>query len=257
MDGSHHAGLFAGYAAAMTGWFLLSRQFQWLRAGSTVHFEHPGRELAWVVPAIIGVLALGQAYSAGFRLPRTGVVGPLLEAFNHLVIFSPFVLLLWFRRHGPETAWIRTGHLPGRLAAGMVLAALAVLAFSLVRTGADPFPVILPRLLRPSNIQYAAQVFLEDFAIAILMVRLVAVVRQRWLAAVMVAGLFAAGHIPALLSQGAAAPELAMLVLDFGLGSCLLWVAQRAADIWWVFLVHYSMDMMQFAFVSGVGQSSG
>ena len=45
------------------------------------------------------------------------------------------------------------------------------------------------------------QVFLEDLTIAILFVRLASAIGSRW-ATVIVAVLFAAGHIPAIVSQG-------------------------------------------------------
>jgi hypothetical protein len=257
MYGTHHSALFAGYGAAMIGWLLLSRRLPWLQRKSRIEFEHPGGELAWALLAVVGVIGLGMAYSAGIRFPKSGSAAPLLEALNQVLIFSPFWLLLLIRHQPLETAWIRTDHLPGRIAIGAVLACLAVLAFSLVRRGSDPFPSIIPRLLQPSNIQYAAQVFFEDFAIAILMVRLAAFVRRKWLAAALVAALFAAGHVPALLSDGVSSSELTMLVLDFGLVLGLLWIAQRGADIWWLFVVHFSMDMMQFKFVSGVDYAFG
>ena len=32
----------------------------------------------------------------------------------------------------------------------------------------------------------------------------------------------------------------------------VLWVAQYAGDVWWLFCVHFAMDMMQFGAVAGV-----
>ena len=66
------------------------------------------------------------------------------------------------------------------------------------------------------------------------------------LSIVMVAVLFAAGHIPALLAGDAVLEEILSLTLDAGLGIVAISVVQRSADVWWFWCVHFVMDMTQF-----------
>ena len=89
------------------------------------------------------------------------------------------------------------------------------------------------------------QVLLEDMAIAILFIRFRAAIGGK-AAVVLVAALFAAGHIPALLSGGAPLSELMSLFLDTGIAIAVLAVVQRSSDVLWFWCVHFAMDMMQF-----------
>ena len=96
------------------------------------------------------------------------------------------------------------------------------------------------------------QVFLEDLTIAILFVRLARAIDQRW-AIVVVACLFAAGHIPAMLSGGATLRILANLLIDASLGVAVISVLMRSRDILWFWFVHYCLDMTQFSSINGLG----
>jgi hypothetical protein len=87
-------------------------------------------------------------------------------------------------------------------------------------------------------------VLLEDLAIAILFVRLAAAAGPG-VAILGTAALFAAGHVPALLAEGASTSELIGLVRDFGLGVLVVGTAWRGADVAWVWPVHYTLDMTQ------------
>lgn len=71
-----------------------------------------------------------------------------------------------------------------------------------LRADAAALWVLLSRMWRYDNVDKMVQVFLEDVTIAILFVRLASAIGRRW-ATVLVACLFAAGHIPAMVSQGA------------------------------------------------------
>jgi hypothetical protein len=68
----------------------------------------------------------------------------------------------------------------------------------------------------------------------------------------LVAVLFAAGHIPTMLSNGATLSELTSLLGDALLGVLVIRTAMRSRDIWWIWCVHFAMDMTQFARVSGI-----
>ncbi len=135
---------------------------------------------------------------------------------------------------------------------GVGLASLAVTAYSLLRQGADPPWVLLGRIWRYQHVDNMVQVFLEDLAIAIVFVRLAAAIGNRW-ATLVVACLFAAGHIPAMVSQGATWLELAGLLRDAGLGVAVMLVLQRSRDVVWFWCIHFCLDMTQFGRISGVG----
>jgi hypothetical protein len=96
------------------------------------------------------------------------------------------------------------------------------------------------------------QVFLEDLTIAILFVRLAGAIGKLW-ATVVVACLFAAGHIPVMVSQGVTSTELLGLFRDAGLGVLAILVLQRSRDVVWFWFIHFCLDMTQFERISGVG----
>jgi len=83
--------------------------------------------------------------------------------------------------------------------------------------------------------------------IGILFVRLACATRRPVLVPVVIAFLFAAGHVPSALADGAGLRELAPLLLDFGLGVGVLLVVARSADVLWFWGMHFAMDMTQFA----------
>jgi hypothetical protein len=80
---------------------------------------------------------------------------------------------------------------------------------------------------------------------AILFVRMRAAVGL-WKSIVTVAALFAAAHIPAMLSGPITAGDIMGLVADAGLAVIVLYYLQKSADILWFWWVHFAMDMMQF-----------
>ena len=135
---------------------------------------------------------------------------------------------------------------------GVVLASLAVAAYSLLRDGADAPWVLFGRIWRYEHLDEMVQVFLEDLTIAILFVRMAGAIGNRW-ATVVVACLFAAGHVPAMVSEGVTWLELTGLLRDAGLGVAVILVLQRSRDVVWFWCIHFCLDMTQFSSVSGVG----
>lgn len=105
---------------------------------------------------------------------------------------------------------------------------------------------------RYDHLDAMVQVFLEDVTIAVLFVRLAAAIGNRRATGV-VAALFAAGHIPTLLSQGASLTELTGLLRDTALGVAVILVLQRSRDVVWFWCLHFCLDMTQFARITGVG----
>jgi hypothetical protein len=146
------------------------------------------------------------------------------------------------------TAWIRRDRVWLRLVLGIVLSSIAIGVFTTLH-GTVAWPQALIAVYRPGSAHIAMQVLLEDIAIAILAVRLAAAMGSGRAAAL--AGLlFAAAHIPTMFAQGATAAELLPLLRDAALGTAVIAMGLRAADVWVLWPIHFAMDMMQFV-VSG------
>jgi hypothetical protein len=150
-----------------------------------------------------------------------------------------------YRRYPAKSIWLPSEKLWIRLAVGLVLAMTAIFAFTISRMGSDSWITVAARVYQPKNFGLLVQVLLEDIAIAVLFVRFREVLGLKFVI-ILVAVLFAAGHIPAFITNGVTLAELSGLILDAGLGVAILSIVQRSADIWWFWCVHFAMDMMQF-----------
>jgi len=192
-------------------------------------------------------LGIGQLYVRGIRLPADGAGGTVFECLNQLVIFAPIVLLPIIRGHALTTMWLRIDRLWARLLIGLGLAFAALAVFSFAFEGAATWGSLVREIYQPHHADLAVQVLLEDLTIAILFVRLEAVLRRRTWAVLAVAALFAAGHIPAMIAGGASLGELLLLLRDFGLAAAVLAIVSRARDVVPFWCVHYALDMTQFA----------
>lgn len=243
---SHYGALVTGYGAAMAGWLLINRFVPgvWPAVPSAT-FERPWRAFGAAMLGVAGVLVVGQAFLRGWLLPERGPFAPILGALNQVAIFAPVLLVLAIRREPLSTAWLTARRLPVRLAAGAALALLALMTYTIARRDADGLPVVVARILQYPHLDEACQVLLEDITIAVLFVRLAAATSSRTAIGV-VALLFAAGHVPAMLAGGAGMAELASLGRDVLLGVALIAVLQRSRDVLWFWCVHFAMDMSQF-----------
>jgi hypothetical protein len=249
----HYSAMVAAYAVSLGGFLVARRVLDRLwPAGESSRFAAPWREFALAMAGAIGILLVGQLWSRGIRLPEEGALGPLLGAINQALIFAPVLLVPILRRHPAITAWLPSRRIPQRLLVGVVLAVLAVAAYSSMREGAENPWSLLGRIWSYDHLDEAVQVFLEDVAIAILFVRLAAAIGYKR-ATVIVAALFAAGHIPAMLSVGISRSELIGLTRDAALGAAVILVLQRSRDVLWFWSIHFSLDMAQFPDVSGIG----
>ena len=246
MNLEHYQALYIGYAAAMAGWFLALRIRPNVWPLTAPRFPQPWREIGYVLLAALAVLGIGQIHTNVYHLPNGGRWGPALESVNQAVIFSPLFVLLWLRGHGLDTIWLPKKSVPIRLLAGAVLSLIALFAFTLTKSGLGAFPSVLREVYTVAHSRQLAQVFFEDVAIAMMMVRFTAALRSPWLAAIIVGLLFAGGHIPTMISEGVNAKEFTGLIFDFVLATGIVRVLQRAADIWWFWPVHFTMDMTQF-----------
>ena len=246
MSATHYAGLFFGYAIGLVAMFVIARQAPHIwPVRPAPRFERPWREVGWAFVAAAGVLAIGMLYSRGWLLPATSRGRPLLDAVNQLLIYGPFLLLLAWRRHGLETAWLPTRNIPLRIGTGLALALLALATYAVVRFGIGAWPSLVAHVYSPRHFSYFVQVLLEDISIAILFVRVRSVLGLPW-TLIVVAVLFAAAHIPGLLASGAVATDLLHLFGDVALGILGLALLQRLQDVWWFWGVHFALDMTQF-----------
>lgn len=244
---THQQSLYVCYVAASVGWLIACRVWSslWPKP-SPPRFARPWREVAYALVACGCVVAIGQFYQRAWHLSAAGSLAPVAGAINHFLIFSPMGLLLLIRGQTSDTAWVPRHRVLSRVAIGLGLAVIAIFVYCTSRGRAGSFLPQLAQVYRFDRLEHLAQVFLEDVTLAILMVRLSAALRRPWIAALLVGALFAAGHVPAMIQQGAAAADYLRLGWDLLLCFGVLMVVQRSADIWWLWCVHYAMDMTQF-----------
>ena len=246
MELTHYHALFAGYITAMILWSVAARMVPSLWPKEELPpFKRPWLEVLFALLSVVAVILVGMLYTNGLLIPSSGSLEPITESLNQILIFSPVLLLLVIRKHSPKTAWLPMQKVWARFAIGTVIALVSILAFTLTRTGSDSWLTVVPRVYTPENFGMFVQVLLEDITIAVLFVRFSAVF-GKWPVIALVAILFAAGHIPAMLSTGEHWSELTSLILDAVLGITVLTILQRSSDVWWFCCVHFAMDMMQF-----------
>jgi xanthosine utilization system XapX-like protein len=244
----HYPPLVIAYLVGLSGWLVANRLMPHVWPREPIEgFARPWKEFGIALLGAAGILVMGQMWTRGIRLPEQGAAG----AINQVLIFAPIVLVVLLRRQPWVTAWLPRGRVGVRLLVGLGLGAVAVTAYSLLRARSDAPWVLLSRIWRYDHLDEMIQVFLEDLTIAILFVRLAGAVGSRW-ATVVVACLFAAGHVPAMVSHGATWLEFAGLLRDAGLGVAVILVLQRSRDVVWFWCIHFTLDMTQFTRVSGV-----
>lgn len=248
----YYVALYAAYAVALTGWWGINRSKPEVWPSGPPHpFDHPWREVLWAVLAAVATILIGQLlYVPGHLLPEASVTdSPLAASLNQIIIFSPFLILLAIRRQPLTTAWLPGRHLPLRIAAGVALALLAIFTLVTVRGHPGAFPSVLADVYRPANLGYATQIFLEDIALAVALVRFRSALggRRFVIAVLVVAFAFSAAHYPLKLSGGLSffAATLEVLI-DGALAAAIIYVLQRSRDIVWFWFVHFALDMMQF-----------
>ena len=246
MEIQHYQALFVAYGVAMIGWLLINRLLPSIWPHRPLpEFQKPWKEVMWALLASVAIVGIGQLYQHGIRLPNTGSAGPLLDCLNQLLIFSPILLLIVLRKHSFSTVWLSRQNLLARLGLGLVLAVVTIAVFSIVKSGSDSWVQLVFRVYAYENLSLAVQVFMEDIAIAALFVRFSSAIGLKY-AIILVASLFAIGHIPAMITDGATFVELGSLVGDTLLGVGIIYVVQKSRDILWFWCIHFAMDMMQF-----------
>ena len=173
------------------------------------------------------------------RLPwRDGIyLGQLM------IVYSPILLVMLWRKQGPTTCFLRLEKLPCKVILGVGLSMLAAFVFVAVRGEVGEFGPFLSTLVRGRPVAML-QTLLEGFAIGFLLYRFGAWLGIRW-SAVIVAVLFMAGHLPNYmagtfhLSLGQA---LAMAIAHAGIGVLVLVSMWKSQDIIVISFLHWFIN---------------
>ncbi|MEM6767637.1 MAG: CPBP family glutamic-type intramembrane protease [Bacteroidota bacterium] len=241
----HYVALMITYASIAGVWFLLDFFVRkpW-NIDISVNFRRPWLEFVYALVAVVAILGIGQLYIGKMLIPNAEG-NTAIDALNQFLIFSPTILLLIIRRQPLESIWLPPYRIAERVGWGLILSVTALLIYWLARKDAVSLSSLFTETYHPKNFSFLVQVFMEDITIALLFVRLSAWIGRRWSIGI-VAALFAAGHIPSLLADGATLNELSSLLLDVTIGVIILSAVSKSKDVWWFFPVHFVMDMTQF-----------
>ncbi|QSE98969.1 hypothetical protein [Fulvivirga lutea] len=243
----HYGSLITSYALATIVWYVLYSYTSFGRFwkdDANPEMQKPSLELLYATFAIIGIIGVGQLYVNNLLIPNSGNY-KLIDALNQALIFSPVFILLLIRKQSTETIWLSKRNVGIRIVIGFGISLIALLVYHLERNNTAPIGEMLGNVYQPRNISHLVQVFMEDCAIALLFFRLSAWVGQKWSIAI-VAFLFAAAHIPSLISTGASIQEFQNLFLDTLIGTIVFTALSKSKDIAWFFPLHFALDMTQY-----------
>jgi len=240
----HYIALMLSYASIAGLWFIINKIVvkPWGEDFS-VSFQKPWLEFIYAILAVFAILGIGQLYVRGMLIPNDN--NNFVDALNQILIFSPTIFLIAIRKQSIETIWLPKSNIPVRIIWGLILSLTSLFIYWLFRKDAASIASIVTNTYHPKNISHIVQVFMEDITIALVFVRLAAWIGRKW-SIVIVAFLFAAGHIPALMSGGASLAEISSLIIDASIGIIVLSAVSKSKDVWWFFLVHFVLDMSQF-----------
>jgi membrane protease YdiL (CAAX protease family) len=200
-------------------------------------------EFIYSIIAVLAILGIGQLYINKLLIPTKGNV--VLDAINQFIIFSPAFILILIRKQSFDTLWLPNSKIGIRLLIGFFISVAGILVYWVTKNDANDLSSILLNTYHYQNTSHLVQVFMEDVTIALVFARLSSWIGNKW-SIVIVAVLFAAGHIPSLLANGATIIEMSSLLADTLLGVIVLVAVSRSRDIWWFVMVHFVMDMTQF-----------
>src|SRR5262245_58929183 len=95
----HYIPLSLSYVVALGGWLLANHLLRgaWPRDADK-KFSRPWKELGIALLGVLGILALGQLWSRGIRLPEEGSLAPVLASLNQVLIFVPILVVVQARR---------------------------------------------------------------------------------------------------------------------------------------------------------------
>lgn len=241
--------LIASYGVALLGWWLASSKFPSLLVNQPQNkIQKPWLQVVGVIVAGIITILIGRLYSLGFLLPKLNIDDlNISESINQLLIFIPFFIFLLITKQSWASAWLPFKSWYYRLGAGIILSIMAILVF-VVLSQKRSLGDVISNVYHIKNTHYLVQIFMEDFAIALLLSRLATALGSKFFIwALMIVGvIFAGGHIPNNLEDFGVTFSLISLSLDAGLLIFAGVLLYRSRDFLWIWPIHFAMDMMQF-----------
>lgn len=242
---SHYFQIYIGYGLALLGWYMYYKHSKDYGKKENEPFKYPWMEFLFALLAAFLTLGIGQLYLRGLLLSKSGSFGFITESLNQLIIFSPFLILLGVRGQKLTTAWIPREGRTKSIFVGLAMAVLALIVVLLLKGRSLTILSDIYSLYSHKNLPHLVQVFAEDLAISICLCRLIAWIGERK-AIVLIAMLFALGHIPAMIVKGIALENFAGLIFDTFLGFFALKMLANSRNFLWFWMIHYAMDMTQF-----------
>ncbi|MEQ9303440.1 MAG: hypothetical protein RJQ14_05945 [Marinoscillum sp.] len=196
--------------------------------------------------ACIGVVGVGQLFSAGYLIPRTEstfINQAFIWPLNNVIIFSPIILVLIIRRQSLKTIFISSNGILQKFAFGIVTSVVGILIFTGIKGEWARIPEIFISSVQLKTLSNLPAIFFENVALAFLFVRL------KWAAGIkgaigIPAVLFALAHIPGSIAEGDPVGHIVtFFFLTGSLTTFILYTAYRSRDIIWLGVVHYLMDV--------------
>ncbi|MCB0496180.1 MAG: hypothetical protein KDC79_08590 [Cyclobacteriaceae bacterium] len=249
---SYYQILAISYISVLVIWWMLLYRFPGNLMGTKNHLiKRPWAQSGLIILAALFTILIGKLYTAGYLLPKFEI-GQIhvSEGINQLLIYAPFPLFVFFSRQSFSSVWLTPKNWYVRLSIGFALSLLAISIFTVLE-GQSITISLLGDLFHLKNLDFGVQIFMEDFAIALLLSRLVAALGKKYfiVALSIVAVLFALSHIPYNLQQGEPLQTIILdRTFDASLTFIIAYLLYYSKDFLWFFPIHYAMDMMQFHF---------
>lgn len=252
MDGSniyYYLVLAVSYSVALYAWWIILIRSKKIKPKEAIKLRKPWLQVGGILLMAILTILIGQLYTNGYLMPNYSFQSlNVSECINQILIYSPFPLFIIATRQTFNSAWLSTSAVTFRIAVGFGLGFLAIGVFVMISQQRDFAKVILD-VYHLKNTQHLVQVFMEDFAIALLLSRLAGALGKKYfiIAIIVVGLLFSLGHIPNNLSEGLNFSSILIdRLIDAGLliGVCLL--LNKSKDFLWFWPIHFAMDMMQY-----------
>lgn len=216
----------------------------WWHEAQPVRFEKPATEFFWALAAAIVLFAISFA-SDRILAPwkRRPVLGDVVYLGQLLLVYSPIFVVLWWRRQGLSSCFLRFEKWPTKIGAGLLLGTLAASVFHLVRGRIEAFPEFM-LTLGHGGPAAMIQTFMEGFGVGFLLYRAGAWLGVRW-SSVIVAALFMAAHVPNYVSGASSFPlptALALAAAHAGIGVLILVVIWMSQDIIVLGFLHWFIN---------------
>lgn len=240
--------LVAGYGVAAAMLLIAARLRSSLWPVGAQADAQTGLPLPRAILLLLAVIAIGQLHQARYLLDEQRSWRHLARALNQLMIFGPvfaYCVYAVAKGRGRDAMFAPTDRVLSRIGVGCVAAAVATVAYVLATPDSSPLLLIAARIFDAPNVAHALQILGEDLSIGLLLASLLRVVKPRTAVAA-TGGLFALGHIPAMIRDGARTREFLHLLADGVLAAGVIALVLRLRDMWVLWPVHVAMDLMQF-----------